>query len=132
MADVFGLNSAAAAALSVELSAIRTSLASLGSDIDSARGSTGATEVEGALERFVRDSSDSRGNLDQLLARAIGLVNGLVDGAASVDTGLTRALGPAAPLTMEAPGGLGAAVGQDATAGGLGAAVGLGVAAGAA
>ncbi|WP_203012591.1 hypothetical protein [Frankia sp. AgW1.1] len=120
MAGVFGLNSAAAVALSGELAAIRASLASLGSDIDEARGITGSTDVEDALERFVRDSSDSRGNLDQLLARAIGLVNGLVDGTAAVDTSLAQALGPAggpASSTPDVAGGLGSALGLAAAAG---------------
>ncbi|WP_157488729.1 hypothetical protein [Pseudofrankia sp. DC12] len=114
MASVFGLDRKAAIALSGELTSIRASLASLGSDIDEARSNTGAPEVEGALVRFVHGSADSRGNLDQLLARAIGLVNGLIDGTGAVDAGLARALGPAGAPLSAAPdlaGGLGGALG---------------------
>ena len=114
MAGVFGVDSGAAAILSAELASIRATLTSLGSDIDGARGQTGASAVEGALERFVHDSNDSRDNLDKLLARAIGLVNGLVDGTTAIDAALVQALGPpgpAGPATTNGSGGLGSALG---------------------
>jgi hypothetical protein len=58
--------------------------------------------VQAALDRFVHDSSDSRGNLDKLLGRAIGLLNGLVDGTTAVDTALSQSLDPVASAAAAA------------------------------
>ena len=94
MADLFGVDLAAARQLSGDLSSIRTSLASLKADVHDRGQSSGSSKIEAALDRFFRDSSDSRGKLDKLLENAIGMLNGLVDGETAVDTDLSRAFDP--------------------------------------
>jgi|GEM_PF-2941473 len=96
MADLFGVNVEIARQLSGDLSSIRTSLTTLGTDLAAMHGQTGSGDVESALDRFFRNSSDSRGNLDKLLERAIGMMDGLVEGTTAVDTALAGAFDPVA------------------------------------
>jgi ABC-type transporter Mla subunit MlaD len=96
MADLFAVDAAVARRLSGDLTSIRTSLSTLGADLSGMHGQTGSGDVEGALDRFVHDSSDSRGNLDKLLERAIGLLDALADGTQAVDTALAQSFDPAA------------------------------------
>ncbi|ONH26369.1 hypothetical protein [Pseudofrankia asymbiotica] len=103
MAGLFAADVGVARQLSSDLSSIRTSLTSLGTDLSGMHGQTGSSEVEAALDRFVRNSSDSRGNLDKLLERAIGLLNGLVDGTDAVDTALAQGLDPLVPSPSPSP-----------------------------
>ncbi|MBL7496585.1 hypothetical protein I6A84_19520 [Frankia sp. CNm7] len=104
MPGLFGVNLDVTWQLSSDLKAIRAALTSLGSDFNGLDGQSGSSRVESALDRFVRDSSDSRGNLDKLLERAIGLLDGLIEGTAAVDTALVQALGPApGPAPAAAP-----------------------------
>ncbi|OHV34175.1 MULTISPECIES: hypothetical protein [Pseudofrankia] len=103
MADLFAAHVDVARQLSGDLSSIRTSLTSLGTDLTRMHGQTGSSEVEAALDRFVHDSSDSRGKLDKLLERAIGLLNGLVDGTAALDSALAHGLDPVTPSPPPMP-----------------------------
>jgi hypothetical protein len=90
MADGFGVDTAAARSVAADLTAIRSALNGFGETV--ADGSTGSPKVEGALQRFFKDSSDNRKLLDKLLDRGIGLMNGLAEGAESLDHGLADAL----------------------------------------
>ncbi|WP_088320416.1 hypothetical protein [Kineosporia sp. R_H_3] len=90
MADGFGVDTAAARSVASDLTTIRTALNGFGATV--ADGSTGSPKVEGALQRFFKDSSDNRKLLDKLLERGIGLMNGLAEGAESLDQGLAGAL----------------------------------------
>jgi hypothetical protein len=97
MADGFGVERAVAEDLARSLTSIRTAMN--GFDKDAVTGVTGSPAVESALNRFYRESSDSREALDRLLDRGSKMMQALADGSHAVDQGLADALtttGPAA------------------------------------
>jgi hypothetical protein len=69
---------------------------SLGTYFDNFRGVTGSASVESALHDFFENSSENRSNMNKLLERASGLLQGLADGTAAVDADLAQALVPQA------------------------------------
>ena len=95
MAEVFGADLEAAAGVAADLRGIRAELSGIADNIGDAGEATGSAKVASALEHFVSHSSDDRKKLDKMLEGAAGLLQGLVDGARSVDTSLTDALAPA-------------------------------------
>jgi hypothetical protein len=94
MAGTFGANPQVAGQVSGELAGIRSEMQGLGKIFDGYRGATGSKRVEGALNDFYEDSSDSREKLDKLLERASGLLRGLSEGTIAVDNGLADSLEP--------------------------------------
>lgn len=95
MAARFRCDPQVAGEVSRELAGIRSSLAGSGRIADGSEQSTGSAKVGAALEKFFADSSDSRENMDALLERAAGLLQGLAEGTTAVDKGLADALEPA-------------------------------------
>lgn len=93
MADRFGVNAQEAAQTATELTRIRASLHELGGDTSGSV--TGSAKVQRALADFVKDSSDARTKLDSELERAAGLLNGLAQGATTLDQSLADAVDPA-------------------------------------
>lgn len=97
MATGFGVDPVVARQLAGELAEVRGTLNALGDAFDGMAGLTGSSEVEKSLDGFVKHSSDSRDNLDQLLERGAGLLSGLAEGAAQVDGDLAGVLEPVGP-----------------------------------
>jgi hypothetical protein len=91
MADQFGVDAAAVARTSTELSGIREYLSGLHDAFADGGGVTGSAKVQRALQAFVSDSSDARKKLDAELERAAGLLAGLAQGATTLDSSLAEA-----------------------------------------
>ncbi|HKE97876.1 MAG TPA: hypothetical protein VKG45_02935 [Actinomycetes bacterium] len=94
MAGAFGADPQVAVEVSRELAGIRTDMGAVGGLLDGYRGTTGSRRVAAALGAFHADSSDSREQMDRLLERASGLLQGLAEGTIAVDTGLAGSLEP--------------------------------------
>lgn len=92
MADVFGVDTQAVGEASRQLAQIRSDMSSLADGRSGFEGVTGSGRVEGALNHFFSESSDNRENMDKLLERSSGLLKGLADGTASIDTAMADAL----------------------------------------
>ena len=92
-AGTFGANPAAAMQASRELARIRSDMGSLASGGRAGfEGVTGSGRVEEALDHFFSESSDNRENMDKLLERSAGLLQGLAEGTTSVDRAMADAL----------------------------------------
>ncbi|MFG1947542.1 hypothetical protein [Nonomuraea sp. NPDC048826] len=90
MAEEFSADRREAANVSRDLKAIRSALD--GGTLGGRGGETGSAKVDAALRRFFEESSDNREKMDQLLERAAGLLDALVEGTGTLDGSLAEAL----------------------------------------
>ncbi|WP_336212112.1 hypothetical protein [Nonomuraea sp. LPB2021202275-12-8] len=88
MAEEFTADRQEAASVSRDLKAIRTALSGPGTS----GGGTGSAKVDAALRAFFEESSDNREKMDQLLERAAGLLDALVEGTGGLDGSLAGSL----------------------------------------
>jgi hypothetical protein len=105
MADRFAADPLEAGRVAGELTGIRSGLGPVGGLFAGAE-ATGSGRVQGALQRFRDDSTESRTHMGDLLDRAAGMLVGLADGASAVDQALSDALEPdqpAAPAPAAVP-----------------------------
>ncbi len=91
-ANAFGANIQAALQASRELAQIRADMNALANSRAGFEGATGSGRVEGALNHFFSESSDNRENMEKLLERSSGLLQGLAEGTASIDKAMAGAL----------------------------------------
>jgi hypothetical protein len=91
-AEAFGADIEAVKETSRELAQIRSDMKSLASGLAGFQGATGSGRVEKALDHFFSESSDNRENMDKLLERSSGLLQGLAEGTASIDQAMADAL----------------------------------------
>ncbi len=75
-----------------ELAQIRSDMKSLANSRAGFEGATGSGRVERALDHFFSESSDNRENMEKLLERSAGLLQGLAEGTASIDKAMADAL----------------------------------------
>ena len=92
MATTFGADTQAAAAVAGDLSRIGADLTATGWATDGAEAATGSPAVAQALRDFFSGSSDSREHMRQLVERAAGLLNMLVEGVHQLDQDLVSAI----------------------------------------
>jgi hypothetical protein len=92
LANTFGVNLEPAEALAGDLARVGADLADTSWATGDARQVTGSPKVAAALDGFFANSSDSRNHMRELLERASGLVNMLVDGVRVLDQGLGDAV----------------------------------------
>ncbi|NJP91926.1 hypothetical protein HCN51_21095 [Nonomuraea sp. FMUSA5-5] len=90
MAEEFTADRQEAAKVSRDLKAIRAALDGGRTGALDAR--TGSEKVDDAVRRFFEESSDNRERMDQLLERAAGLLDALVDGTGTLDGSLADSL----------------------------------------
>lgn len=93
MADTFAADPQEAGRVAGELTTIRSGLDGTANLFAGAE-ATGSERVQGALESFREDSSDSRERVLELIDGATGLLRGLRDGVTSLDQALADALEP--------------------------------------
>lgn len=90
MAEEFTADRREAANVSRDLKAIRTALD--GGNAGALDAKTGSEKVDEAVRRFFEESSDNRERMDQLLERAAGLLDALVEGTGTLDGSLADSL----------------------------------------
>ncbi|MCF6468857.1 hypothetical protein FAF44_10710 [Nonomuraea sp. MG754425] len=90
MAEEFTADRQEAAKVSGDLKAVRAALDGGRSGALDAR--TGSQRVDDAVRRFFEESSDNRERMDQLLERAAGLLDALVEGTGTLDGSLAGSL----------------------------------------
>ncbi|MFB4272591.1 hypothetical protein [Nonomuraea sp. GTA35] len=90
MAEEFTANRQEAANVSRDLKAIRAALDGGRAGALDAR--TGSEKVDDAVRRFFEESSDNRERMNQLLERAAGLLDALVEGTGTLDGSLADSL----------------------------------------
>ncbi|UBU14149.1 hypothetical protein [Nonomuraea gerenzanensis] len=90
MAEEFTANRQEAANVSRDLKAIRAALD--GGNIGALDAQTGSEKVDDAVRRFFEESSDNRERMNQLLERAAGLLDALVEGTGTLDGSLADSL----------------------------------------
>ncbi|MFD0467961.1 hypothetical protein ACFQ0B_06320 [Nonomuraea thailandensis] len=93
MAEEFTANRQEAANVSRDLKAIRAALD--GGNAGALDAKTGSEKVDDALRRFFEESSDNRERMNQLLERAAGLLDALVEGTGTLDGSLADSFRPA-------------------------------------
>ena len=91
-AEAFGADIQAVMQASRELAQIRSDMNSLANSRAGFEGATGSGRVEKALDHFFSESSDNRENMEKLLERSAGLLQGLAEGTASIDKAMADAL----------------------------------------
>ncbi len=91
-AQAFGADIQAVMQASRDLAQIRSDMRSLANGRAGFEGVTGSGRVEKALDHFFSESSDNRENMDKLLERSSGLLQGLAEGAGSIDKAMADAL----------------------------------------
>jgi hypothetical protein len=92
VAELFSVNRSAVDRVRSDLDQIRSNLLSLETRFAGAADVTGSPRVEAALEKFVRESSDNRARMIDLLDRGSYLMRSLVEGTGAMDLGLADAL----------------------------------------
>ncbi|MFB4283350.1 hypothetical protein ACBJ59_49165 [Nonomuraea sp. MTCD27] len=90
MAEEFTADRQEAAKVSGDLKAIRAALG--GGMAGALDANTGSEKVDDAVRRFFAESSDNRARMDQLLERAAGLLDALVEGTGTLDGQLAGSL----------------------------------------
>ncbi|MEU6718843.1 hypothetical protein ABZ897_45885 [Nonomuraea sp. NPDC046802] len=90
MAEEFTANRQEAATVSRDLKSIRAALD--GANAGALDAKTGSEKVDEAVRTFFAESSDNRERMDQLLERAAGLLDALVEGTGTLDGSLADSL----------------------------------------
>ncbi|MGN9841526.1 hypothetical protein ACTMTI_25705 [Nonomuraea sp. H19] len=90
MAEEFTADRQEAASVSRDLKSIRAALD--GGKIGALDARTGSAKVDDALRTFFEESSDNRERMNQLLERAAGLLDALVEGTGQLDGSLADSL----------------------------------------
>ncbi|WP_188195460.1 hypothetical protein [Nonomuraea sp. SYSU D8015] len=90
MAEEFTADRREAANVSRDLKAILAALD--GGTIGALDAGTGSEKVDAAVRTFFEESSDNRERMNQLLERAAGLLDALVEGTGELDASLSESL----------------------------------------
>ncbi|MEV0622957.1 hypothetical protein AB0I81_57235 [Nonomuraea sp. NPDC050404] len=90
MAEEFTADRREAASVSRDLKAIRSALD--GGQAGAQDAKTGSEKVDDAVRRFFEESSDNRERMNQLLERAAGMLDALVEGTGTLDGSLAESL----------------------------------------
>ncbi|TMR96385.1 hypothetical protein [Nonomuraea basaltis] len=90
MAEEFTADRQEAAIVSRDLKSIRAALD--GGKIGALDARTGSERVDEAVRTFFEESSDNRERMNQLLERAAGLLDALVEGTGRLDASLAGSL----------------------------------------
>jgi hypothetical protein len=90
MADEFSADRREAENVARDLKSIRAAMD--GGKIGGMDAGTGSEKVDEAVRTFFEESSDNREKMDQLLERAAGLLDALVEGTGTLDGSLAESM----------------------------------------